>query len=77
MPSTTTIAPARLPGKKSIENWYTCLGCVNAGGSEKKPLLIVGKSANPRCFRGATTTDLNLHYDSSAKGWMNKDIFKR
>ena len=50
---------------------------MNTDGSKKMPLLIVGKSANPQCFRCATTTDLNLHDKSSAKSWINKDIFKR
>jgi hypothetical protein len=37
-------------GKQSKER-ITLLLCVNRTGSEKKNLLVIGKSAKPRCFK--------------------------
>ncbi|XP_062594546.1 tigger transposable element-derived protein 6-like [Saccostrea cucullata] len=37
-------------GKKNKER-LTVMVCVNMSGKDKLPLLIIGKSANPRCFK--------------------------
>ena len=39
-------------GKKSMDR-ITALVAVNMTGTDKRPLFIIGKSKNPRCFRGA------------------------
>ena len=37
-------------GKKSKER-ITAMVCTNMDGSEKWPLLVIGKFKNPRCFK--------------------------
>lgn len=58
-------------GKKSKER-VTILVAANMDGSEKLPLLIIGKSANPRCFKGK---HIPAEYRSNAKAWMTSAIF--
>ena len=41
-------------------------------GTDKLKPLIIGKSANPRCFRGV---DVPLPYKSNAKAWMRGDLW--
>lgn len=41
-------------GKQSKER-ITVLHCANMSGNNKLPLLIIGKSKNPRCFKGKFT----------------------
>ena len=41
---------------------------------EKLPLLVIGKSANPRCFKNIKK--LPLPYESNKKGWMTAAIFE-
>ncbi|XP_048759253.2 tigger transposable element-derived protein 6-like [Ostrea edulis] len=43
-------------------------------GSDKQRLLVIGKSRDPRCFRGKKS--LPVVYRSSAKAWMTSDIFR-
>ena len=45
----------------------------NATGTDKTPLLIIGKSAKPRCFGKKTV--LPLQYKSSVNAWMTTTIF--
>ena len=59
-------------GKRSKER-LTVLVCSNMSGSEKIPLLVIGKSAKPRCFKNVKT--LPTGYTSNKKAWMTSEIF--
>jgi hypothetical protein len=48
--------------------------------SEKLESLFIGKSKQPRCFKGAdgkkrTAQQLGFEYHNNKKAWMNQDIF--
>ncbi|XP_051170921.1 tigger transposable element-derived protein 6-like [Leptopilina boulardi] len=59
-------------GKQSKER-LTVLHCANMTGTNKLPLLIIGKSKKPRCFKGVKT--LPVDYNSNSKAWMTRNIF--
>nr|XP_046492921.1 tigger transposable element-derived protein 6-like [Neodiprion pinetum] len=42
-------------------------------GNEKLPLLLIGKSKSPRCFKGIKTLPVN--YQNNKKAWMTSDLF--
>ena len=42
-------------GGKQAKDRLIVLVATNATGSEKLPLLAIGKSANPRCFKNIKT----------------------
>ena len=44
-------------------------------GSEKLPLLVIGKSRNPRCMKNCHF--LSVLYDSNSKVWMIIAIFEK
>lgn len=60
-------------GKQSKER-LTVLPVCNWTGSHKMRLLVIGKSANPRCFKNAG--DLPVDYVSNKKAWMTEAIFR-
>ncbi|KII74568.1 hypothetical protein RF11_16178 [Thelohanellus kitauei] len=41
-----------LPGYKMASDRFTVLCCSNMSGTHKRKLLIIRKSARPRCFNG-------------------------
>ncbi|XP_060084269.1 tigger transposable element-derived protein 4-like [Ylistrum balloti] len=43
-------------------------------GTKKLPLLIIGKSSRPRCFKSVKT--LPLPYLANKKAWMTGDLLK-
>ena len=47
--------------------------CANMDGSDKVPLLCIGKSQKPRSFRGHLT--LPTEYKANSKAWMTSEIF--
>ena len=47
--------------------------CANSDGTEKYPLLVLGKFKNPRCFNGIK--QLPVNYDANSKAWMTSEIF--
>ena len=49
------------------------LVCANMTGSQKLPLLVIGKFARPRCFKNVRT--FSVEYESNAKAWMVSDLF--
>ena len=60
-------------GKMSKER-VTILVCANMSGSEKLPLLAIGKFKKPRCFRGVTC--LPVEYEANRNAWMTAAIFE-
>ena len=60
-------------GKKSKER-VTVLICANMDGSEKVPLLTIGKYKKPRCFRGVPS--LPTEYQANPSVWMNSTMFE-
>ena len=61
-------------GKMSKERLTFLLGC-SAEGEKLKP-LVIGKSENPRCFRGYNKHDMGVKYTSNRKAWMTGPIFE-
>ena len=60
-------------GGKLSKDRITVLFCVNMDGSYKYPLLTIGKSEKPRCFKGQVT--LPTEYKSNRKAWMTAELF--
>ena len=63
-------------GTKSRKERVTVLATVNMEG-EKLPLLVIGKSAKPRCLKNILRTPdkLPVMYRSSKNAWMTEKIF--
>lgn len=61
-------------GGKNSKERVTLLVGANMDGSEKLPLLMIGKSANPRCFKNVKSKP--LEYMSNKKAWMTAEIFE-
>ena len=60
-------------GKMSKER-VTMLVTASMTG-EKLPLFVIGKYANPRCFKGVKK--LPVSYDSNTKAWMTSVLFEK
>lgn len=59
-------------GKMSKER-ITVLVCANLTGTEKRKLLVIGKTKNPRCFKNVK--GLPVNYKANRKAWMTSDLF--
>ena len=57
-------------GLKENKERVTIMNCPNATGSHKIPLLLIGKSARPRCF-AKNKEQLPLYYAHQSNSWMN------
>ena len=71
---TLTFATEKLSGSKKAKDRITALVTVNMDGTDKRPLLVIGKSKNPRCFRGVQ--QLPTPYKNNSNAWMTGDIFQ-
>jgi len=60
-------------GSKKSKERLTVLLAANMDGSDKRKLLVVGKAAKPRCFRGIST--LPILYRSNSNSWMTATLF--
>jgi DDE superfamily endonuclease/Tc5 transposase DNA-binding domain/CENP-B N-terminal DNA-binding domain len=74
LPDRTFVAASEktAPGRKVRKERITFLLCANADGTHKMQPLVIGKSANPRCFKGFKNP---LEYANSKKAWMNSQLF--
>ena len=59
-------------GKQSKER-LTAMVCANMSGTEKLPLLVIGKSTNPKCFKNVKP--IPTEYQANKKAWMTSEIF--
>lgn len=60
-------------GKLSKER-LTVFVCANMDGSEKRKLLVIGKSLKPRCFKNVKC--LPVRYQANKKAWMTSVLFE-
>lgn len=60
-------------GKLSKER-LTVFVVANMSGTEKRPLLVIGKPRNPGCFKNVR--NLPVDYKNNTKAWMTSSIFK-
>ncbi|VVC29246.1 DDE superfamily endonuclease domain,Homeobox domain-like,HTH CenpB-type DNA-binding domain [Cinara cedri] len=64
-----------LEGSKKAMNRITVLCYCNMAGTDKKKLLIIGKSPKPRCFKNVKWTNLPVSYLVNKNAWMTAEIF--
>ena len=58
----------KAPGYKLQKDRVTLLACSNATGSHKLPLAVIGKYANPHCFKNVNKDALPVAYFSQKIG---------
>ena len=76
MKSDKTLATKRLSRRKKSKERLSIALCVNADGSHKLPPLVIGKYANPRCFKNINIGNLPITYRNNAKAWMLTTLFQ-
>ncbi|KIJ49861.1 hypothetical protein M422DRAFT_135371, partial [Sphaerobolus stellatus SS14] len=71
------LATQQMSGKKTNKFRITLgVGC-NADGSEKLPLLFIGKAVMPHCFKGKKPQSYGFDYHNNTKAWMTVVIFEQ
>ncbi|XP_022865448.1 CENP-B homolog protein 2-like, partial [Olea europaea var. sylvestris] len=71
-----SLATKQLEGCKKDKKRITVVVCCNGDGSDKVPLWVIGKYANPRCFKNENMNNLNCKYRSNKKAWMTGLLFQ-
>ena len=75
----TTLASKRTEkaakGFKAAEDRLTVLVTCKSTGTHTLKLLVIGKSARPRCFRKMTKKSMPVYWKSNKTAWMNTVIF--
>ena len=70
------LATKQMSGKKSDKFRITLgFGC-NADGSEKLPILFIGRYKVPRCFQKKPPKDWGFNYHCNKMAWMTSAIFQ-
>ena len=49
--------------------------CANVSGTIKLPLLSIGKSKDPRCFKHMNRDNLPVFYCNQSNAWVDAVIF--
>lgn len=71
--STFTFKDEKCHGGKHSKERITVLLTANMDGSQKLTPLVIGKAANPRCFKGIKSFPTS--YKSNKKAWMTTELF--
>lgn len=66
---------------KASKQRITVMVCSNSTGTDKRPLFMIGRSQNPRCFKKLPkkldgTYKLPLFYRNNQKAWMTSLLFE-
>ncbi|GFY69408.1 HTH CENPB-type domain-containing protein [Trichonephila inaurata madagascariensis] len=61
------------PGFKVNKERVTAMVCANASGTHTLPLLVIGKSEKPPCFKNVSC--LPTLYKAQKSAWMNSAFF--
>lgn len=70
---TLALKNEKCTGGKSSKERLTVLFCASMAGEKENP-LIIGKSRNPRCFKGSHVNKLPIDWYSNKKAWLTRDI---
>jgi len=70
------LATRRLAGRKKDKERLSIALCANADGSHKLTPLVIGKYANPRCFKHVNIRNLPIIYRNNTKAWMLTSLFQ-
>lgn len=74
-PDKTLVLPGDdCKGGKLPKDRLTVLPCANMNGTEKLPLVVIGKSKNPRCFK--KVKHVPVDYQANRRAWMTQDLFR-
>nr|AFK11349.1 tigger transposable element derived 6-like protein [Callorhinchus milii] len=65
-----------LSGVKRAMDSIALMVCANMTGSDRRKLLVIGKSQCPRCMKGVDLTVLPVIYKANKMAWMTRGIFK-
>ena len=71
---THAVSGEKCTGGKVSKERITILVCSNMTGSDKLPLLAIGKFKKPRCFQGVSY--LPVDYEANRTAWMTSTIFE-
>ena len=63
-------------GKKSKDRVTAMVAC-NQDGSDKLPLLVIGKYARPRCLKNTNMDLLPVKYKSQKNAWMDNTLYEQ
>ncbi|XP_050498761.1 tigger transposable element-derived protein 2-like [Diabrotica virgifera virgifera] len=63
-------------GYKKSKDRLTIMACSNASGKHKFPLVLIGKSKNPRALKNVNRDSLPVVYQSQKNAWMDSTTFK-
>lgn len=74
----TTLSKQPISGVKREKQRLSLVPCVNATGTHKLQLWVIGKAKNPRPFgrNNRNITGLPVHWRFNKKAWMTSVIFK-
>ncbi|XP_061184351.1 tigger transposable element-derived protein 4-like [Saccostrea echinata] len=70
---TLTFKNQQTSGSKKAKERVTAMIATNMTGTDKRKLLVIGKSKDPRCFRGKKS--LPVKYAANRNSWMTGEIF--
>ena len=70
------LATTRMSGKKKDKFRITVGFACNASGTEKRPIMMIGKSKMPRCFKKKTPESMGFYYRNNKKAWMTSGLFE-
>ncbi|XP_014679538.1 PREDICTED: jerky protein homolog-like [Priapulus caudatus] len=79
LPHRTLVGPREktAPGSKKSKDRLTLLATFNATGTHKLPLLLIGKSKKPKCFKNVNMAALPVTYKNQKNACMDSDIFNQ
>jgi DDE superfamily endonuclease len=70
------LATQQSSGKKKSKFRITLGFACNADGSEQMPLMYIGKSKMPRCFKGISPAQRGFYYRNNKKAWNTSELFE-
>ncbi|KAH9468531.1 hypothetical protein Pst134EA_033366 [Puccinia striiformis f. sp. tritici] len=76
MPPDTGLAFNKSHGVKGNKTRMTLAVTCNADGTEKLPILFIGKYKRPRCFKKKQACDYGYGYYNNGNAWMTSEIFE-
>lgn len=76
MPPSQSLSSVNRPGIRKDKTRISMICCVNASGTDRLPIWVIGKAHKPRALRNINISAIGIRWQWNKNAWMNQIIMR-
>jgi hypothetical protein len=76
MPPSWSLSSVNTPGIRKDKSRISIICCVNASGTDRLPIWVIGKERTPRALRNINISAIGIRWQWNKNAWMDQIIMR-